>query len=201
MNKRPRNALPLSSAQGISPQLILLLLLLGLSLLLVFTLSLMLAQANTNMVGTSGRVLSCSYEEPSSSKCRPTVSFRTESGQQITFVSSNPHDWLRPGDTIPVRYDPTAPQQASEDPFPTEEPFVAVVAGLILLLVLGMLCQNQRTKRAINQWWQSKKLRWSQPNVKKAPMYKREGFRRRTVSSHAIRTRVSALNKQKQKSQ
>ncbi len=61
-------------------------------------------------VSTTGTIIACSITQDSSSI--PTVSFQTQAGQHLTFRGSEPLTGCLEGETVPVVYHPTTPQDA-----------------------------------------------------------------------------------------
>lgn len=85
-------------------------------------------------VSAQGTVISCALLSRGS--CQPTVSFQTQSGQQITIHSSISSSSFAPGGTVPVRYHPDNPQHADVDPGLLFGLLSAIFGGLGLLLGL-----------------------------------------------------------------
>src|SRR5258708_7887254 len=61
-------------------------------------------------VSTTGTIIACPVTQDSSSI--PTVSFQTQAGQHLTFRGSEPLTGCIEGETVPVVYHPTTPQDA-----------------------------------------------------------------------------------------
>jgi len=60
-------------------------------------------------VSTTGTIIACPVTQDNS--CAPTVSFWTQAGQHLTFRGSEPSTYVE-GETVPVVYHPTTPQDA-----------------------------------------------------------------------------------------
>ncbi|MBV9713542.1 MAG: DUF3592 domain-containing protein [Ktedonobacteraceae bacterium] len=71
-------------------------------------------------LSAQGTITHCTYgtdSEGNSNGCSPTVSFKTRSGQSISFFSSTSSSTFHEGDSVPVRYHPNNPQDGRIDAF------------------------------------------------------------------------------------
>jgi hypothetical protein len=208
MIQRPRNTRTLNSGKGFAYKsdkvfvykCAFFFVLILFSVVLVGVIGTMLFEIGS--VTTSGTVLYCA--SPPTQRCQPAVSFRTESGQQRTFVSRSYHQFMNPGDTVSVRYHPATPQDASEDPLP--DLFMMLGMFGIFLTCAFMLLRYEgipvpllaRLKRARNLLQHATRPRLSKLQSKESLKERREGVRRRTGAPKAVLVRLRKLNQHRQ---
>lgn len=203
MIQRPQKARTLNEAEAFFLKYGFFFFLTMFSLILITTICVTLFQIGS--VTTRGTVLYCGPTNTRS--CQPMVSFRTQSGQQRTFLSGNGHRFLKPGDTISVRYHPATPQDAFEDPFPLLYVVLAISGSLLtgaflILRYWGIpIPILARLKRARNLLQHSKRPRLSELQSKEYLKERREEVRRRTGAPKAVLVRLRRLNQQLQKRQ
>lgn len=90
-------------------------------------------------LSAQGVITSCRYDrdsDGSSSGCRPTIRFQTQSGQSISIVSSVSSDLFHARDIVAVRYHPETPEDGRPDTFWSTWliPIVCIGIGLITFL-------------------------------------------------------------------
>lgn len=83
-------------------------------------------------VSANGTIVACSFTK---NTCKPTVSFMTQAGQQITFQSSFSSSSFHEGDVVPVKYHLNTPQDGRIDDWMTQL-FPFAFAGLGSFFVL-----------------------------------------------------------------
>ncbi len=83
--------------------------------------------------------------------CQPTISFRTQTGQQVTITPSQNSSVYHVGDTLPLRYHPNNPAAAHLDDFASTW-LLPLIFGCVTLLCLflGQICLRigKRRRRA-----------------------------------------------------
>lgn len=94
--------------------------------------------SSSGMRAASGIILSC---ENDADGCAPVVSFRTASGEPITFQPDTRSSTFAPGESVPVLYPPTHPHDAQIDPrsFFSGEALFGGGTGLVLFLIGTLL--------------------------------------------------------------
>lgn len=103
----------------------------------------------------SGAILPCARTEQS---CSLTVSFRTATGEPITFSPSSSFGGLTPGEKVTILYDPDLPQNAQVDPWRAVSGLMAFFGGtsLLLLFVGGFLflrARNHPSAEIVHQYF------------------------------------------------
>ncbi|GCE21671.1 hypothetical protein KDK_54710 [Dictyobacter kobayashii] len=99
-------------------------------------------------VSTTGRIVACTYSVDSgpaaislaNSTCQPTVTFTTQSGQEITFTSSFSSSSYNKGDNVQVSYHPNHPADARISDFIALWLFPLIFGGVGALLWLIGAC-------------------------------------------------------------
>ncbi|WP_220209804.1 DUF3592 domain-containing protein [Reticulibacter mediterranei] len=105
-------------------------------------------------LSAQGVITNCSYDRDrngSSSGCRPTIRFQTQSGQSISVAPSESSSFFHVRDTIAVRYHPETPEDGRTDTFLSTWmlPLICTGVGLITFLVSPFVLLRGIIRRAM----------------------------------------------------
>lgn len=140
-------------------------------------------------ISTNGRVISC-QQIYHSNDCYATVSFETQTHQQVTF-SFQTNSWHK-GDTVPVRYRPDDPGNARISGLSAGD-YVVLILVLIALTLCGIGIRRKLKEHAREKKERLKKAQRLEKRMRKVQLLaKKEALQRE-------RRRTSDLQRQSSK--